>query len=485
MSSAEPRFVGPRDMIRSGLCVGCGGCVAASGPPGRAMRWNPYGLIEPDGPASWLRARTPEFSRTCPFSPAAADESELADAAFPNARHRDERIGRFEAAYVGHVAEPGFRESGSSGGMTSWVAAELLRTGLVDAVAHVVACDPREEGRLFRYRISRTRSEVRAGARSRYYPVELSDTIRAIRSAPGRYAVVGIPCFVKAINLLRRENPVLRERIAFTLGLYCGHMKSARMVESFAWQMGVFPEAVAAIDFRLKDPRRPANWYRAQLRLRGGGKAERDWWHLVDGDWGAGFFQNGACDYCDDVVAETADISFGDAWVEPYSSDGRGTNVVIVRSAVLHPLLQAAIADGRLALSPVDADFVERTQAAGFRQRREGLAWRLARRRRGLAPRKRVAPAAGGLPVRRRLVYLARQLISAWSHRMFRLARTTGRPGVYTGWARAVLAAYHALAYSRGPLGRWLDRVAPPAGGNRGQCSAGKSCAATSSHTPR
>ena len=51
-----------------------------------------------------------------------------------------------------------------------------------------------------------------------------------------------------------------------------------------------------------------------------GATAEQDWWHLADGDWGAGFFQNPACDWCDDVVAETADIAFGDAWVEPYSS---------------------------------------------------------------------------------------------------------------------------------------------------------------------
>ena len=30
---------------------------------------------------------------------------------------------------------------------------------------------------------------------------------------------------------------MLRERIVFTLGLFCGHMKSARFVESLAWQM--------------------------------------------------------------------------------------------------------------------------------------------------------------------------------------------------------------------------------------------------------
>src|SRR3546814_3374610 len=77
------------------------------------------------------------------------------------------------------------------------------------------------------------------------------------------------------------------------------------------------------VEFRLKNPARPANWYTAQLSLKDGNSLSKDWWHLVDGDWGAGFFQNSACNFCDDVVAETADISFGDAWLEPYSSDGR------------------------------------------------------------------------------------------------------------------------------------------------------------------
>ena len=80
-----------------------------------------------------------------------------------------------------------------------------------------------------------------------------------------------------------------------------------------------------------KDESRPANWYRAHLELDDGSSAAEDWWHLADGDWGAGFFQNPACDWCDDVVGETADVSFGDAWVEPYSSDGRGTNVMVVK----------------------------------------------------------------------------------------------------------------------------------------------------------
>ncbi|PWG03962.1 Coenzyme F420 hydrogenase/dehydrogenase, beta subunit C-terminal domain [Sphingosinicella humi] len=423
------------------------------------MRWDRHGQLKPAGPAEWLGEPSPSFARICPFSPTARDERALAAHLFPAARYQDERVGPFEAAYVGH-ARDGFREEGSSGGLVSWIAAELLRQGLVEGVAHVVAVDdPEKEGRHFRYRISRDEAAVRAGAKSRYYPIELSGVLDEIRSVPGRYAVVGIPCFIKAVNLLRAEDERLSDRIAFTLGLYCGHMKSARMVESFAWQMGMKAEEVQRIDFRLKDPCRPANWYRAEITRRDGRREAQDWWHLVDGDWGAGFFQNSACDFCDDVVAETADISFGDAWVEPYSSDGRGTNVVIVRSPELHRLIKQGISEGRLDLTPVDADFVEQTQAAGFRQRREGLAYRLSWRRPGVRPAKRVEANSGGLPLRRKLIYRMRHHIAVWSHPVFDLARRLHWPALYLRWARTVVTVYQGLTYSRGPVGRMIDRL--------------------------
>ncbi|HYC73358.1 Coenzyme F420 hydrogenase/dehydrogenase, beta subunit C-terminal domain [Brevundimonas sp.] len=428
-----------------------------------------HGHLKPSGPADWRRARTAGFSALCPFSPAAVDEDDIALARYPEAPLDDPRIGRFVSAWVGHVEEGGFRAAGSSGGMANWTAAELLRTGRVDAVAHVGGL-PRDgaDDPLFGYRVSRSLDELGAAAKSRYHPVELSGVIETIRGTPGRYAVIGVPCFIKAVHLLRATDPVLRERIVFTLGLFCGHMKSLRMAESFAWQTGVRMEDVARMDYRLKDPGRPANVYTAQFVLKDGGERRRDWWNFADGDWGAGFFQNPACDWCDDVVAETADISFGDAWVEPYSSDGRGTNVVVARAPDLDVMLREAIAERRLRLESVDADFIHRTQAAGFRHRREGLAWRLSWPRPGkLRPRKRTAPERVGVPARRRAVYALRFQISRWSHPLFRLARRTGIPAVYLRWAGAMLALYQALAWSRGPLGALFDRLESGGGAGR------------------
>jgi coenzyme F420-reducing hydrogenase beta subunit len=453
-------LLSPHDVARAGLCIGCGSCVAQAEVGDARIALDAYGQLKPVGPRQWLRQRSARLARTCPFSPTAANEDQLAADAFPAAPGRHSAIGRYLAAYVGFVAEEGFRDHGSSGGMVSWVLAELLRRGLVDGVAHVVACDdPQREGRFFRYRLSRTEAAVRAGAKSRYYPVELSEVLGLIRATPGRYGVVGVPCFVKALQLLRREDPLIRERVAFTLGLFCGHMKSARFVESFAWQMNVPIEDVQGVEFRLKDPTRPASTYTAQLTLRDGRVVKRDWWNLADGDWGSGFFQNSACNFCDDVVGETADVSFGDAWVEPYSSDGRGTNVVVIRSPVVNDLVTAAIGDGRLQLDPVDGDFVAQTQAAGLRQRREGLAYRLTWARGGSQPCKRVAPNAHAPTARRKLIYRMRALISAWSHRIFWLARRLNCPRLYVCWARAAVAVYHALAYSRGRLGKWIERL--------------------------
>ena len=450
------------NMMNAGLCIGCGSCVAQAEVNGAArMEFDAYGQLKPAGPTAWLKQPSEVITGTCPFSPAALNEDQLSLTLFPEAQQATAGAGRFINAYVGFAAEEDFRLQGSSGGMVSWVATELMRQGLIDGVAHVVATDdPQQEGHFFNYRISRTEEEIRAGAKSRYYPVEMSEILKTIANEEGRYAVVGIPCFIKAVQLLRKANPLYRDRIRFTLGLFCGHMKSARFVESFAWQMKVPVTEIKKVEFRYKDASRPANWYNAMLTLRDGTVVNKDWWHLADGDWGAGFFMNNACNFCDDVMAETSDVSFGDAWVEPYSSDGRGTNVVVVRSAVVEQLISNAIENKRLQLQTVDGAFVEQTQAAGLRQRREGLAYRLTwARPQQVKPVKRVHPADDTISADRKRIYRMRYAISEWSHRMFRLASRSNMPWIYVHWARWANSLYYAFAYHKGKLGEVFKRL--------------------------
>jgi coenzyme F420-reducing hydrogenase beta subunit len=447
-----PSPLAPRDVVQAGLCVGCGGCAGIT--PSATMAMDRYGQLKPEAPTG---RRTDQFARICPFSPGAANEDMIGAARFAAPARQDPRLGRYEATYIGYAVEDGFRLEGSSGGLATWTAETLMRRGMIDAVAHVA---PTTGDRLFAYTVSRDIEALRAGSKSRYYPIELSGVIRTILATPGRYAVIGVPCFIKAIHLLRAEDPRIAERITHTIALFCGHMKSARMAESFAGQMDARLEGAESFDFRAKDPSQPANWYVAEIGLSDGERRRKPWWDMVDGDWGAGFFQNSACDWCDDVAGETADLAVGDAWIEPYSSDGRGHNVAIVRDRALHALFEEAMADGRLALTPVSAETVVETQAAAFRHRREGLAYRLAAMPPALALPKRVRESKD-LPVRRRLIYRTRLLLARWSHRVFWAARTLRRLKIYRAWARGALAVYVALAYSRGRLGRVADRWLP------------------------
>src|SRR3546814_15744475 len=79
---------------------------------------------------------------------------------------------------------------------------------------------------------------------------------------------------------------------------------------------------------------------------------------LLGGNWGHGMFQLGACDFCDDIFAETADVCLGDAWLPQYDSDWRGTNIVISRHADIEQLLSEGARSGKILLDDIHADFM-------------------------------------------------------------------------------------------------------------------------------
>jgi hypothetical protein len=149
---------------------------------------------------------------------------------------------------------------------------------------------------------------------------------------------------------------------------------------------------------------------------------------VFGGDWGLGFFKYKACDYCDDVFAETADMVIGDAWLPQFDGDWRGTNVLVVRHRLFMDLLAAAAEQSRIQIVPITPDVAAASQRSGLNHRREGLSWRLsaADRRGDWRPPKRVV--AGSIPVtqRRRRIYDLREQLRDASHIAFAQARERG-----------------------------------------------------------
>lgn len=415
-------------VIAGGYCVGCGACTVAP-VSSFEMRFGNAGTYQA------VRRKTAESSETdcevdslCPFTGKGPNESELGKELYGAFSTPDDHLGHILAAYAGYVREGTFRERGSSGGFVSWIAVELLRLGEVDAVVHVKPA-PRANGSgvLFEYSVSSSASEVGHGSKSRYYPVQLSKVLKSVREKEGRYLFIGLPCFVKAVRLLAKSDPTLRERIRFCVSLVCGHLKSARFADMLAWQCGVVPGRIEEIDFRTKVEGKPSGEYAVTVS----GKAEHGPVHktlgiagLFGGDWSHCLFQYEACDFCDDVVGETADASIGDAWLPKYEEDWRGTNLVLMRNPALHAIVVRAQKDDRIHLERISLEDAKASQAGGFRQRRDGLAVRLFLKDQAgeWRPPKRVQPSIGHLRRPRRKTYVVRNTLAKRSHLAFQKA---------------------------------------------------------------
>lgn len=413
-------------VIAGGYCIGCGACAALEESP-YDMRLDEFGRYQAvaNRELSGITQDLERFIRVCPFSDMSANEDRIAEDRFGDAKGHHSAVGRYEAIHAGHVAEGGFRKRGSSGGMASWVLEELFANDLIDGAIHVKPTNPDDEaGLLFTFDISTTPEEARSRAKSRYYPVTMAGIMQVIRQRPGRYAVVGVPCFVKAANLLAREDPVLGERIAYTIGLVCGHLKSSRFAGMFAWQNGIHPNDLKAIDFRHKIAGERANEYGVRLNGRTQGRdveivrQNKDHFGYL---WAYGFFKYTACDFCDDVFAETADVTVGDAWLPQFVNDSQGTNIVVVRNRKLGELIDKAQSEARLVLTPLSANDAARSQDAGLRHRRRGLAYRLWRRqkRNQWIPPKRVPPDKSMTTFREKLIFALREMLAQESHTAF------------------------------------------------------------------
>lgn len=55
--------------------------------------------------------------------------------------------------------------------------------------------------------------------------------------------------------------------------------------------------------------------------------------------WNNRWVTPNACNFCDDVFAELADVCVMDAWLPEYSRDSRGTNLLISRTPMVSNFL--------------------------------------------------------------------------------------------------------------------------------------------------
>lgn len=419
------------EAVSRGLCVGCGACSVVHDQSINIVRTN-FQTYLPDFNSTTLES-IELVDRVCPFSDNSPNESEIAESLFGGFNlNNTNKTGYYKSFGAGRITDEKKIIGSSSGGLTSWFLSELFILGEVDGVIHVSSseCDDR----LFDFTVSHSIEEIENRRKSQYYAVEFSDIINKIKGNGKRYAFVGVPCYVKAIRSVAKIDVVLREQLVWHIGLVCGHMKSGAFGELMADQLGVNPANIEKIDFRVKDPKKSVHSYSFGVLE----KSKNVWKtatskKMLGGNWGHALFQLKACDYCDDIFAETADICFGDAWLQKYESKWQGTNIFLIRRPAAVDMFSRGVARGAVDLEDISFDDLIHTQSGNFRHRHEGLSYRLLKDKEiGLSvPKKRIIPGQYKLSWSRRKIIEIRQKMAERSHVSYFNARSAGDMSIF------------------------------------------------------
>lgn len=366
---------GINEVVEGGYCIGCGACTVVV--PHARILFNSFGDLVAQLPSDATEIELAAGSRVCPFSDGES-ETALGERIFNDdgiVRHAE--LGSFLSLHAAFSHAE--RAKGSSGGMATWILTTLLEKRMIDFVINVAPSPERMDSRFFSYRVTNTSNDIRAGATSFYYPVSMDEVLEIIRSTPGRYAVTGVPCFHKALRRLRYQDDLINQRIEFQLGIVCGQMKSAHYLE-YLTKLAAGEGRLQSACFRRKVPGSPADDYAFEATVESLDRTVNTAQVLnsrIGVNWGMGYFKPQACDYCDDVMAETADVSVMDAWLPKYVGDGLGWSLVAARTRGIEKLLLAGHQSGELALEPLDAAAVANSQRGAFNHRQKALPYRL------------------------------------------------------------------------------------------------------------
>ncbi|GEA14653.1 hypothetical protein E308F_08950 [Moorella sp. E308F] len=345
------------EVVSSGRCTGCGTCVSLC--PQNAITLQ----IDPEA-GSYIPEVDTEKCSSCRVCRKVCPGFSLDDTALKE-KYIDEvepvaLLGDYVFCSIGHAADDNIRYNAASGGLITQLLVFALENGIIEGalVTRMRRSDPLVPEPF----IARRKEEIIEAATSKYCPVPLNLLLSALNEVQEeKIAVVGLPCHIRAIKKACGLRSVINRKIVLYFGLVCSHTDSFKGT-------GFILNKIGRGDKPLEVSYRGNGWP-GSIRVTYSGKEARvPWetplWRVFHDSL---FFAPQACFYCSDLVAEQADLSFGDAWLpEIIKAERKGESILICRTEKGRSLVDTALASGIVYLKPLDPWDVVRSQKIFF-----------------------------------------------------------------------------------------------------------------------
>jgi coenzyme F420 hydrogenase subunit beta len=328
------------EVVTSGLCTGCAGCVVACphdvlGYDDREGVYKPFHLEEELGPDNCTHGEKgcTSCTRACPRF--RGWETEIDSHLFGRTRLPEEVDGISKDIILARAADPKVHELGQDGGLVSAILIWALEHGYIDAalVSYL-------EGDGTSWKaipgVARTAEEVLAAAGSRYtYSANTMAYAEAVEGGAEKLALVGMSCqsSVPPVMTVRKAGKPAR-RFALNIGLLCSKtFDDAIFEELFEAKYGLHKQDMVKMNIKGV----------FQIWMRNGD------YHEVPLKECHAWTREG-CKLCPDFAAEHADISTG----------GIGAfndwTLTIIRTDLGREIMVKMLQDGTIEGRPGDDD---------------------------------------------------------------------------------------------------------------------------------
>src|SRR5690554_1716243 len=328
------------EVITSGLCTGCAGCVIACphdviGYEHAPGAYKPFHLEDELGPDNCIHGEKgcTSCTRACPrfwaWEPMADEHL------FARVRQPDEPAGIYQDILLTRASDDMVHKMGQDGGLVSAILIWALEQGYIEA-ALTSFVEGDDGGWRARPGVAATKEEVLAAAGSRYtYSANTLAFDEAKERGFEKLALVGMSCQASVPPVMwSRKIGKVGKPFVFNIGLLCSKTFDDSIFEELFWtKYGLARSEIVKMNIKGV----------FQIWMRDGS------YHEIPLKECHAWTREG-CTHCPDFAAEHADISTGGI-----GKDNDWT-LTIVRTDLGREIISRMIADGSITARPGDED---------------------------------------------------------------------------------------------------------------------------------
>jgi coenzyme F420 hydrogenase subunit beta len=346
------------DVVRWGLCTGCGACYYACSKSGVALVNVESVGIRPKFDLAACASCTACLS-ICPGNHL---DSELATGHVAMQKDAEYESGPALEVWEGYASDPVLRFRASSGGLLTALALYCIEHDQMQFVLHTGMDDARPWAN--KTVQSRNRHELLARTGSRYAPASPCEGLRSIEESSRPCVFIGKPCDAAAVAMLRKERPELDRKLGLVLTFFCAGTPSTQGTLDLMESLNMAPDTTASVRYRGEGW--PGNF--KVVSKNGGGEKSLSYME----SWGRlSHYRPLRCQLCPDGLGRIADISCGDAWERFDHGRDIGRSIAVVRTRRGREILHRAMAAKYVELKPVGRAAIHAGQPNQINRNRE------------------------------------------------------------------------------------------------------------------